>query len=175
MEEAIALKTALEQRGKSVFLCAVEIGDDNAEAVIAALSQAKLAVILGTKTYGEKTASSFSTYQELRYIIEQKKPFYLVKMCDRFVHQQTLLWLPDTVSYYPWQPKSAAERQGVPADLVDKIVQKLAETGGSVAEPLAATTAGAAAPAVSAHSTAALTPAAASTAPNLEDELNNQP
>jgi hypothetical protein len=155
MTEANALKTALEQRGKSVFLCDVEPGGDIAKAVINALDQAKLAVILGTKTYGEETTSKFSTYQELRYIIEQNKPFFLVKMCDRFVHRQTLFWLPDTVAYHPWQPKSAAERKWPPADLVEKIVQKLAD-GGSPTKAVA--------PAVAAASTHSGTSASSSAA-----------
>ncbi len=53
------------------------IGDNIAAAIIDALSLCKLSVIMGTYTYGEKTDANFSTFNELVFIITDKKPFFL--------------------------------------------------------------------------------------------------
>lgn len=119
----LALQQALERLGLTVFLCNVEPGGDIAAAVIAALTTCKLAVILGTETYGKNTGVGYSTVEELRYIIQEKKPFFLVKMCDQFTEPEARFRLPDSLAYYPWQPRSAAELP--PADLVQKIADRL--------------------------------------------------
>jgi hypothetical protein len=124
MEAAAALKVALEGRDLSVFLCDVQPGLDIAQAVIGALSNCKLAVILGTKTYGTKTKSKFSTFQELNYIIEYDKPYFLIKMCDNFEVDNTQFHIRPSVSYFPWQPKTPSERKTIPRTLVDQIVQR---------------------------------------------------
>ncbi len=97
-----------------------------APTVMSTLSKAKLVVILGTLNYGEETGSGFSSQQQLRYVVEHKKAFVLVKMCDNFAQQQTALWLPDTVPHFAWQPKSEAERQRPPVLLVEKVMSSLA-------------------------------------------------
>ncbi len=124
-EEAKALAYALRQHRRSVFLCA-EPDADMAPTVASALSQAKLAVILGTESYGEETTAGFNSHQQLRYIIEHKKAFMLIKMCDCFTQQQTRSWLPDTVPHYRWQPKSEAERRRPPVLMVEKVMSSLA-------------------------------------------------
>ena len=40
-------------------------------------------VILGTKTYGRATNDRFDTSKELGFIIDSKKPYFLIKMCVR--------------------------------------------------------------------------------------------
>jgi len=128
-DEAAALQVALQKNGLSVFLCAVDPGDDIAKVIVSALANCKMVVILGTKTYGLETDCKFSTYQELRYIIDQTKPFFLVKMCDQFEQQPTKFWLPNTVSYFPWQPKGA-ERKQIPSTLLQQILKRHADVVG---------------------------------------------
>ena len=123
--EANAVKRGLEAAGISVFLCNIPSGQDLADAVIMALTHCKLAVIFGTETYGQETASSFSTFQELRYIVDKKKPFFLLKMCDAFVEARTDFHLPSTISYYPWRPATEQERNAAPPDLIEQIVSRL--------------------------------------------------
>ena len=120
-----ALQAALEAKNMSVFLCDVAPGENLASAVVNALTHCKLAVIFGTETYGQETASSFSTFQELRYIVDKKKPFFLLKMCDAFVEARTDFHLPSTISYYPWRPATEQERNAAPPDLIEQIVSRL--------------------------------------------------
>lgn len=119
----VALQEDLEKLGLKVFLCNVEPGDDIAATVIRALSECKLAVILGTRTYGQKTESGFSTFEELRFIFEENKPFFLVKMCDKFDVVETRFRLTSDISYYRWRPQSPSERP--PAQLSQRIIAKL--------------------------------------------------
>lgn len=123
MEEAKAIKAQLARRGIQAFLCDVPPGEDIAAAVIQALHHCKLAIILGTATYGKKTASPCSTYQELRYI-DQHKPYFLVKMCHAFQEPEAIFRLPQDISFYPWQP-IGDERKRVPVALVEQILQRL--------------------------------------------------
>lgn len=69
-EEAKALKLALEKLGFSVFLCEVEPGINLTRTIVHALDASSLAIIMGTLSYGKKTASEFATYEELRYILK---------------------------------------------------------------------------------------------------------
>jgi WD40 repeat protein len=127
INEATALKTALEAKGISTFLCAVEPGGDICTEIVNALHACQLAIIMGTKTYGKNTRAGYSTFEELRFIINEPKPFFLVKMCNRFEEPETRFRLDSSVSYFPWAP-------GHPllADLVTKIVEKLSTvTSGS--------------------------------------------
>jgi hypothetical protein len=130
MEEAVALKAALEAQGLDVFLCAVAPGDDLASTVIHALHHCTLVVILGTATYGTKTKSPCSTFQELRYIIANDKPFFLVKMCEKFEVVGANFHLTSNIAYYPWHPQTDAARRNVPGDLVTQIRDKLHQVEG---------------------------------------------
>jgi hypothetical protein len=118
-EEANALKTALEARGISTFLCAVQPGGDIAREIVHALHGCKLAIIMGTRTYGRDTGVGYSTFEELRYIHEQKKPFFLVKMCRRFEQEETIFRLGSSISYFEWLSGP------MPEDLVTQITEKL--------------------------------------------------
>jgi hypothetical protein len=121
--EAQALKTALEARGISTFLCAVHPGGDIALEIVNALRNCQLAIIMGTKTYGKDTGIGYSTFEELRYIHEQRKPFFLVKMCNRFEVEETIFRMGNSVSYFLWLPVCP-----MPGDLVPKILEKLEST-----------------------------------------------
>lgn len=125
MEEAKALKQKLEKRKIRVFLCAVPEGESLADAIIMALHMSSLVLILGTPTYGQKTSSPFSTYHELNYIVDNKKPMFLVKMCDEFLEPYAKFHLPSAISYYPWRPMTLAERQDVPEELIDRVLTRL--------------------------------------------------
>lgn len=129
MDPAKALKRALASRGITAFLCEVPPGMDIGRSVIHALTHCDLAIILGTPTYGAMTESGFSTYEELRHIMNENKPFFLVKMCSRFQEAETRFRLPAEISYYPWQPVGES-RQHAPSMLVDAIVERLAEVQG---------------------------------------------
>jgi hypothetical protein len=83
LEQAEMLKSALDKEDISCFLFSVHAGDSIGEAVMANLVEAELVIILGTATYGQKTDSKFSTFHELKYIMDADKPFFLIKMCDR--------------------------------------------------------------------------------------------
>jgi hypothetical protein len=119
--EAEALKRALEKRGISTFLCAVQSGEDIKREIVKALHGCQLAIIMGTRTYGKDTGAKFSTFEELRFIINELKPFFLVKMCDRFDEAETRFSLGDSVMYFQWLPDHP-----IPEDLVPEIVEKLA-------------------------------------------------
>lgn len=127
MLEAKALQQDLHAQGVSAFLCDIPEGQDLAGAVLTALTHCKLAVILGTRTYGKDTGCGFSTYEELRYIVEVKKPIFLIKMCQAFEEQYAVFRLPSSISHFPWQPATDAERKQLPPGLVEKIVRRLGD------------------------------------------------
>jgi hypothetical protein len=118
--EATALKSALEARGISTFLCAVLPGDDIATEIVNALHDCKLAIIMGTKTYGKDTGAGFSTFEELRFI-HKKKPFFLIKMCEQFEERETIFRLDSSVSYFQWLPG-----RPMAGDLVALVLERLA-------------------------------------------------
>jgi hypothetical protein len=112
-KEAEDLKSALEARGISTFLGDVHPGGDIARLVVNALNECKLAIIMGSRTYGKVTGVGFSTFQELRFIVDKRKPFFLVKMCDTFEETETGFYLGSSVSYFQWTPG-----RRLPSDLV---------------------------------------------------------
>jgi hypothetical protein len=118
--EANILKSALEAKGISTFLCAVHPGGDIAREIVYALHNCQLAIIMGTKTYGKDTGIGFSTFEELRYI-HKKKPFFLIKMCEIFKEPETAFRLDDSVSYVQWFPG-----RPLPDGLVTQILKRLA-------------------------------------------------
>lgn len=127
-----ALQQSLQNRGLRVFLCNETPGSDVAAAIIQALDGCKMAVILGTKSYGKDTKIGFSTSDELVFIKDQRKPFFLVKMCDAFEDPVTQFRLPQNILYHPWQPNLDNPNIHVPTDLVDGIVAKLQVTSATV-------------------------------------------
>ena len=46
-----------------------------------------------TLNYGEDISTGFSTYEELTFICEEKKPMFLIKMCERFEDDKTRVLL----------------------------------------------------------------------------------
>jgi hypothetical protein len=62
-------------------------------AIPTALKNAKMAIIMGSKTYGKKTESNCSTFEEMHYILRKKKPMFLLKMCEEWEEPQTRLMM----------------------------------------------------------------------------------
>lgn len=123
--EARALKRALERWDLRVFLCDVRTGNDAGRAIIQALSECRMVVVLGTRTYGKQTKASYSTYQELRYIMEERKPFFLIKMCNAFTEHAARFHLTGTTQHHPWGQFQDGHRIYPSNDLVDAIVNEL--------------------------------------------------
>ncbi|EDQ84884.1 uncharacterized protein MONBRDRAFT_39055 [Monosiga brevicollis MX1] len=102
---AQSLQHALELRGLRVFLCSVQAGCDLITTIAEHLDATRLVVILGTETYGYDTGSGCCTADELKYIAAEQKPFFLVKMCERFRVPLARFIFAD-VMYHVWKPTS---------------------------------------------------------------------
>ena len=70
---AKVLQTALATANVSTYICEDTHGRDMADEIATKLHFCKQAVIFGTSTHVQKTASTFSTYQELQYICQYKR------------------------------------------------------------------------------------------------------
>jgi hypothetical protein len=77
-------QAALAAEGIPAFLCEVEVGGDVEKEVVQHVVRAPLVTVMGTRTYGKETTASFSAYQELRFVVERKKPIFLVTICHDF-------------------------------------------------------------------------------------------
>ena len=121
--EALALKAALEAAGKRVFISDVQGGGNIEQVICEAIDQCALVVVLATKTYGHST-TSFSTYHEINYTIDEAKPFYLVKMCDRWEEVHVRMKFGQRTMFTLWYPG-----QRMPSDLIRNIVTKLDTLG----------------------------------------------
>lgn len=126
LHEGKALKKQLEEQHLRVFLCEVLEGLDLGDTITDALHHSSLVVILGTATYGRPTTSPYSTLQELKFVVDEKKPFYLVKMCEEFLENAAKFHLTRSVAYYSWSPTTAQrhEEVDVPKELIDRIVKR---------------------------------------------------
>jgi WD40 repeat protein len=124
-EEADALNQALAIGGVPVLLCAEEAGGDVEEEIFSSVAGAPLVIVMGTKKYGQETASNFSTYHQLRFLVKKKKPIFLIKMCDDFEEPCARLQLPVSSTNFRWTP-DPANRSKVPDGLVRQIKDKLA-------------------------------------------------
>jgi hypothetical protein len=84
MSESLAevniLKKALEARGVEVILLQMLAGGDLLRAVSQGMADADMFVIMGTKTYGKRTAGLIGTNNEMQHIITSKKPYLLLNM-----------------------------------------------------------------------------------------------
>ena len=79
--QARSMQQALEARGISAYICDVGPGQDFSVEIAEKIKTCKLAVIMGTATYGRKTEAVSGTFEELRMIMYRKVPVFLVKMC----------------------------------------------------------------------------------------------
>ena len=104
----------------SVFLCDVLPGTDIAQTIVKAFHACKMAVIMGTTTYGTNTDAGYSTFEELRLIHDEGKPFFLIKMCKNFAQLETRMRLSKSIMHFEWTPGTP-----LPATLPQEIVRKL--------------------------------------------------
>jgi len=93
-------------------------GEDIANQVAQKLDKARLVLIFGCETYGQGTVS-FSTKEELRFILSEKRPYFLIKMCDRFIESNARMAFHDGISYKIWK-----HGEPMPEDLVSSIVKR---------------------------------------------------
>jgi hypothetical protein len=83
-KEAKVLKVALERKGCSVYINETRAGGNMWVEIAEKLEQCALVVIMGSLTYGQKTSSINSTFEEMQFLLSERKHFYLIKMCERF-------------------------------------------------------------------------------------------
>ena len=122
LEEAVALKECLEERGVTVFLCTNLLPGANLQkAIYTALERSKLAVLLTSETYGRST-TSFSTYHEMNYVLDSHKPFFLVKMCDEWHEPHVRGALGNHTLYVRWITKTA-----MPSEVMEQLMARLGE------------------------------------------------
>jgi WD40 repeat protein len=125
-EEASALKLALEEAGMPAFLFAEDLDAKQlASEILAHIPRSPLVVIMGTTEYGKAIATNSASHLELRYIVEQKSPVFLIKMCDDFEDPFAQRHLPMAMSHFSWIV-DAEDRGKVPEGLVQQIKGKLA-------------------------------------------------
>ena len=66
------------------------------------------------------------TCQELRFVMDFKKPFFLIMMCDVFAVSETRMRLPPSISYFPWAAYNPLDKKAaLPADLTTRIMKRL--------------------------------------------------
>ena len=160
--EALSLKEGLERRGYTVFLSDFKPGEKLFVAIAEAANECALAVLLATSTYGRATNDRFDTSKELGFIIDSKKPFFLIKMCNQYEEATARFQLDSGIMWVPWTPG-----QPMPDDLVDKVCARLEDvraansstTAGASASSTIAALASPAASSAGSSSSAALAPA----------------
>ena len=151
MDEAKLLQQKLSELNLSAFICEIPAGDDIKSVVIHKLEHAKLVVVLGTQTcryfYPRSDICSFcpwkahsvsiyiyptyvsdghgtvnfSTKEEMEFFLDEKIPFFLVKMCEHFEEAVTRFNFGSSVSYVKWLPG-----EEMPSTLPREIAEKMA-------------------------------------------------
>lgn len=84
MAVAFALRDQLRALGHSVVLIDAKNGDDVFHMVTEAIVRAALVLIIGSEDYGEKTQCGFSSYQELKFVWNAGRPFFVLQLCENF-------------------------------------------------------------------------------------------
>jgi hypothetical protein len=125
MKEANLLQAELAKRNVNAVIINVESGKNIREEVIEKLDQSKLAVLFATADYGAKGTVKFTTREELGFILQENKPFFLIKMCDRYDDPNTRFRLPDAIKHVDWRIG-----QPMPSDLVAKVIARFESEGG---------------------------------------------
>ncbi len=120
MEQAREVRAELAKRELTGRIVDVLGGGDISTQVAQGLSEAEMVVIFGTRTYGAPGSVMYSTRQEMEFVMGNKKPFFLIKMCDEFEDPLTQLYLHKGIAYEAWNPPTGP----MPAGLIDKIVAK---------------------------------------------------
>lgn len=130
---ASKLKSALTHRGIVGIVIDANPGDSSIlDTVVNAIDNSSLFVILGTRTYGRKTASLSATRQEMVYALQTRKPLFVVKMCEEYEEHVTRFLLDSSIPYYDMIDFSPDDE--IPDDLVEKIVNAAWSTFGEERE-----------------------------------------
>lgn len=119
MNEAKQLQQLLKEYQINACIVDAENAEDVELLVSSSIAQSKLVVIFGTRDYGTKTTINYSTHNELTFVINERKPFFLIKMCGEFDDSTTRFRLPSSIKYDEWNIG-----QPVPDGLLEKIIQK---------------------------------------------------
>ena len=125
MKEANLLQAELAKFNVNAAIINVESGKSIEKEVIRTLDQSKLAVLFATSDYGVEGTVNFSTHEELAFILQEKKPFFLIKMCDRYDDPVTRFRLPGAIAYVDWRIG-----QPMPSELVAKVLARFESEGG---------------------------------------------
>jgi hypothetical protein len=162
---ALKARLEAPPHSKRVFICNSnqEPGDNMGKAIAKALVDCKLAVLMASRTYGKATNDLFDvrlslprmilaashthpltlvarmiraqTGREMKFVLEQKKPFFLVRMIpfgEMWEEPETTLALPSSIMQALWLPGTP-----MPDELIDQVCRKLATTPPSAAESVA--------------------------------------
>ena len=122
MDEAKELQAMIERTRPYVrcFLSGTNPNGSNLGIIIpTALANAKMAIVMGSETYGKKTESNFSTFEEMQLILSEEKPMFLLKMCEEWEEPQTKLMMGSR-KYKRWDGQ-------VTQALVDEILERYDE------------------------------------------------
>lgn len=119
MREANALKAELQKFNIKAVIINVESGLSIKDEVIESLDKCKMAVLFATADYGEKGTVDFSTKEELEFIKAENKPFFLIKMCEKYDSPITRFSLPPSISYIYWRVGDP-----LPSDLVAQVIAR---------------------------------------------------
>lgn len=111
-------KILKEKHNLNAVIVSTPQGEDIAAQVATLLDAARMVIIFGSETYGKGTVN-FSTKEELQFIMDEKKPFFLIKMCERFAEPRTRLVLSKAVAYFLWMPNDP-----MPPSLIPELVAK---------------------------------------------------
>jgi len=123
--ETRILQKELEGQGLSVFVSEALIPGSNMQKNIAdSLMMCKLVVLMASATYGRDTGGLYSTCQELNFVMTNRKPFYLIKMCDVWEESHVQLILGGAYLYQFWTPNTK-----LPHGIVEEITTHRVFTG----------------------------------------------
>lgn len=125
--EAEFVKNELIRLGINAVIIDAELGRSITDSVFNSLEECKMAIIFGNEDYGEDTNSPFSSYSELRYIINERKPFVLIKMCDSFKIPSTKGYLPRDTNCIFWK-----QNDHIPSGVIEKILAEYRKYASSV-------------------------------------------
>jgi hypothetical protein len=117
MKEAKLLREKLKSLGINALIIDAKVGQDIRSMVFTGLGNATMVVIFGTSDYGIGSCD-YSTKQELAMIKDDEKPFFLIKMCDRFDDHVTRGCLSSSIMSVTWKIGDP-----MPPDLVSQIAE----------------------------------------------------
>ena len=110
-------RIALDNAGRKCLITEETPGVDVMENVLDAFDECKVAIIFGTESYGERGDATFSSKEELEFIMKEEMPFFLIKRCKNFKDPLAKSYLLDA-PHMNWPLKSK-----MPKKLVNTILE----------------------------------------------------